>query len=182
MANPQSTFPPRCPECFVESIKFVMFQNDWYWQCPKCKMDVDNPPKGKDYKTLKEEAKKNDIYSYKVSYSNPSYLQEIDLHTGTISCSSFGMSSNFHTAGISNGEMQIQFEVVFKPSGMKHTIKELEVFPMTYGFQPTEEDMWKALMNHLMPGQLVFNIDDAKEMYASHYLKKTYPGVTVSFV
>lgn len=181
MPNPQSNYAPRCPECQIYSEKYVMFQNDWYWQCPKCKIDVDNPPtKKKD--TLDKYLSKADVSSgTAISYSKIT-PGEIDLYTGTIVCPNFAVNSNFHTMGISGGEMQIQFDIMFKPSGMRHTVLELETFPMAYGMNPTEEDMWKSLMHHLMPGQMVLNVDDAKEMYASYYLKKTYPGVTVSFV
>lgn len=176
MANPTSQYKS-CPVCSRECEKYFMFHINWYWRCPTCKIDADNPPP-RDYSSPKPEVKKQRSWDDEptdpriMSMGGLSFSTTITALPSNCKMATIMTTKNFQNAD--EGDVKIHADV--NDNGFASTEVFQEKFPISAMNNGHEDEMWEDLARSVLQGVLYFNVDEIKSEYLKLRLSQRYPN------
>jgi len=177
MGSPTTT-QKHCPKCGKKCEKCVLFQHEWYWRCPNCKIDADS------YKESNKRYSDADYWGNETTqeWKLSKTIREFDIS----SCSITNIITTRDSAGNEVAEVTIRVSYTIIPQPIFSTPTE-EIFKESFHMGPknggTEHDMWIDVANLVLKSTtlIYFQIDEIKKEYLVFALKKKYPFDTVQF-
>lgn len=170
-----------CPVCSAKCEKSFLFLHEFYWKCPRCKIDADDPkygvPKTKPIKAWDDEMTDPAFKSYsKLANALGGSFHKTQLVEFPVTGCAMTtiMSTRDPITGVEKADVKITSSGLVDGIGKMELFQE--TFEMTQGNTGTEDSMWEDLYIKILFMSLSFSIDHIKEEYLKLRLQQRYPN------
>lgn len=176
-------FAKWCPICTAKCEKVFLFQHEFYWKCPKCKIDADDPK----YSTIKSKPVKAwDDEQTEPKYSMSGYGISSAARLGVATHLKFPVkdceiTSKMTTTDPITGVVKADIKIM--ASGIMNGVGRIEVFQET--FEPsikntgTNDEMWEDISLKVLRSIFAVSVDDIKKEFLVTRLQQRFPHSTL---
>jgi hypothetical protein len=161
-----------CPVCGRSCEKYIMFQHEWYWRCPSCKIDADNPPKAQ-LKPPKAYVKAHDDEMTDPAFRGMYSSVILDFQADDCMMNNIMITNDPHTG---NPTAEIKIAAQGRVNGIPKVEIFTEIFNVSPGCPGFENELWEELAVRVLHLNFAANVHDVKIEYLKSRLGHNYPN------